>query len=78
MRKQQTITRHVNHTKSSHEDPTDNDKLLKWLQNKYGSDELGSVKATRGKRHQYLGMKLDYSTLKTLKLDTSEYIKRMI
>jgi hypothetical protein len=37
------------------------------MEKKYESKELGSVKATRGKKHQNLGMMLDYITPKTLK-----------
>jgi mRNA-degrading endonuclease RelE of RelBE toxin-antitoxin system len=45
---------------------------------KYGDDELGRVQATRGKIHNYLGITLDYSISKKLKLKLKDYIEKMI
>ena len=76
--KRHTITWHVDNLKSSHEDAKVNDKFHKWLDMKYGDDKLGRVRATRGKIHNYLGMTLDYSTSKKLKLSMKDYIEKMI
>ena len=38
-----------------------NDKLYERSDKKYGSDELGHVAATCGKRHDYLGTFLDHT-----------------
>ena len=73
--KRHTITWHVDDLKSSHEDAKVNDKFHKWLDVKYGDDKLGRVRATRGKIHNYLGMTLDYSTSKNLKLNMKDYIE---
>ena len=51
--KQHTIVWHVDDVKSSHIDSKVNDKFLKWLQVKYGSDNIGKVKVTTGKVHDY-------------------------
>ena len=59
--KQYTIVWHVDDVKSSHIDSRVNDKFLNWLQVKYGSNSIGKIKATRGKVHDYLAMKLYYS-----------------
>ena len=76
--KQYTIVWHVDDVKSSHIDSKVNDEFLKWLQMKYGSDNIGKVKATRGKVHDYLAMKLDYSEAGILKVDMTDYVKSMI
>jgi Reverse transcriptase (RNA-dependent DNA polymerase) len=76
--KRHTITWHVDDLKSSHEDAKVNDEFHKWLDMKYGGDKLGKVRATRGKVHNYLGMTLDYSTPKKLKLSMQDYIEKMI
>ena len=76
--KQHTIVWHVDDVKSSHIDSKVNDEFLKWLQMKYGSDNIGKVKATRGKVHDYLAMKLDYSETGILKVDMTDYVKSMI
>jgi hypothetical protein len=44
----------------------------------YGNSNLAPVKSTRGKVHDYLAMKLDFTTSNKLKVDMSEYVKNMI
>jgi Reverse transcriptase (RNA-dependent DNA polymerase) len=73
-----TITWHVDDLKSSHEDAKVNDEFHKWLDMKYGDAKLGRVRATRGKIHDYLGMTLDHSTSKKLKLKMQDFIEKMI
>ena len=55
--------------KSSHVDKKENDGFHQWAEVTYGSDELGSVKVTRGKKHDYLEMILDYSETGDLLVD---------
>jgi hypothetical protein len=76
--KQLTVTWHVDDLKSSHIDPRVNDTCIKWLEKKYGDPKIGKVKAHRGKRHDYLGMTLDYSTPGEVKVDMTDYVKGMI
>jgi hypothetical protein len=57
--KQLTVSWHVDDLKSSHVDPKANDEFIDWVKETYG--KIGEVKVTRGKIHEYLGMKLDYS-----------------
>ena len=59
--KQHTVTWHVDDLKSSHVDPKVNDEFFKWLEKTYGNPEIAPVKATRGKIHDYLAMKLDFT-----------------
>ena len=76
--KQHTITWHVDDLKSSHVDKSVNDEFKEWLDMKYASDGIGEVKAVRGKRHDYLGMILDYSVPGVLQVDMRPYVKSMI
>ena len=76
--KQHTVTWHVDDLKSSHVDPKVNDEFLGWLEKMYGDPKVAPVKATRGKIHDYLAMKLDYTTPENLKVDMTEYVKNMI
>jgi hypothetical protein len=46
--KQHTVTWHLDVFKSSHVDEKLNDQFVDWLKEKYGSDKIGEVKATRG------------------------------
>jgi hypothetical protein len=55
-----------------------NDKFYKWLEMAYRSEELGHVTTTRGPIHEYLVMKLDYSTPGVLKVDMMQYINTML
>ena len=76
--KQHTVTWHVDDVKASHEDFKVNDAFHKWCEDKYGSEELGHVTAVRGKRHDYLGVNLDFSEKGKLKVDMIYYIERMM
>jgi hypothetical protein len=55
-----------------------NDKFYECLETTYGSEELGHLTTTRGPIHEYLAMKLDYSTPGVLKVDMTEYIDTML
>ena len=67
--KQHTITFHVDDSKHAHVDRSVNDGFAKWLDAKHGDDEIGRSKAIRGKHHDHLGMKLDFSSKGKLKVD---------
>jgi Reverse transcriptase (RNA-dependent DNA polymerase) len=73
-----TVTWHVDNLKSSHVDPKVNNNFLQWLESTYGNAKLVPVKVTRGKIHDYLAMKLDYTTEGTLKIDMIDYVNNMV
>jgi hypothetical protein len=56
--KQQTVRFHVDDLMSSHMNPKISDDFKKWLNEKYES--YGVVKVTRGKIHDYLGIRFDF------------------
>ena len=72
------LTWHVDDIKASHVNPKVNTEFAKWAEDTYGSDELGHMKVTRGKRHDYLGMVLDYNDDEKLKVDMVYCIENMI
>jgi hypothetical protein len=76
--KQHTIAWHVDDIKSSHLFKKVNDEFLKWLEKTYGEDGIGTVKTTRGLKHDYLAMVLDFSVKGKLRLDMTEYIINMV
>jgi len=55
-----------------------NNCFMEWLDTKHGDNEIGRVKAVRGKHHDYLGMKLDFSTKVKLKFDVRHCIKDVV
>ncbi|KAL7568952.1 hypothetical protein ACA910_000696 [Epithemia clementina (nom. ined.)] len=73
---QHTILFHVDDLKCSHKNSRVNDDFAKWLEKTYGKH--GKVKVHRGKVHEYLGMKLDYSEKKKLKVDMRDYVTGML
>ena len=73
--KQQTVVFHVDDLKCSHVDKKVNSNFLNWLNQKYG--EYGEVKATRGKVHDYLSMKIDFSDKGKVKIDMTEYTEKI-
>ena len=74
--KQHTIRFHVDDLMCSHVDKKVNDKFEKWLNKKYGG--YGEVQCTRGKVHDYLGMKFDFSVDGYVSLDMCDYISAMV
>ena len=73
---QHTLLFHVDDLKSTHKDPKVNDQFDKWLQDNYGAH--GEVVIHRGKRHDYLGMELDYSVKGKVKINMTKYVENMI
>ena len=74
--KQHTLRFHVDDVMTSQVDKEINDEFLKWANEKYG--EIGKVKALRGKVHDYLGMKFDFSEKGKVKVSMNEYTQQMI
>jgi len=72
---QHTFVFHVDDLKSSHKDPKVNDDFSKWLEQ---TCETRESQNNRGKVHEYLGMKLDFSVKGKLKVDMHDYVKEML
>ena len=53
-------------------------EFLNWLKTTYANDGVGKVKTSRGNVHEYLGMKIDYSSQGEVKFNMSDYVKEMI
>ena len=75
---QQTVVFHVDDLKASCVNKEANDELIQFLKGKYEIEGLPALKATRGTRHDFLGMTLDFSTPKKVIVDMKEYVKEMI
>jgi hypothetical protein len=80
--KQCTIVWHVDDLKISHVDPKAVTTILDLLDARYGQEIVGGVRApitfTRGKKHDYLGMLLDYTESGVIKVDMREYLAKII
>ena len=73
--KQYTLTWHAYNIKVSNIDPKVSDKNYKWSEKTYQSEELGYAKVYYGKRHNYLGMILDYGIEGKFQVNMKYYIK---
>lgn len=73
---QHTIRFHVDDVASSHKNKLVNDKFLKWLNRKYGT--IKSVKASRGDKHKYLGMNVDFSKRGCVKFEQFAKVADMV
>jgi hypothetical protein len=69
-----TITWHVKDLKLSHRDETEVTKLNKWLKSIYGQD----MRVSRGKKHDYLGMDLEYTIPGEVEVTMVKYLKGVI
>ena len=74
--KQLTLTWHVDDVKASHVMKQVIDGFVEWIEMKYG--DVTKVTPSRGKRHDYLAMILDYSTPGVVKIDMTRYVKAMV
>ena len=74
--KQLTLTWHVDDVKASHVNAKVIDDLVEWCQKKYGG--VTKVTPSRGKKHDYLAIGLDYSTPGVVKIDMTGYVKSMV
>ena len=74
--KQMTVSWHVDDLKASHLDPKQMDGFVQWVKDTYG--KIGEVKVTRGKVHEYLGMKLDYTVPGQVTIDMIDYVESMV
>ena len=79
--KQLTITWHVDDLKISHVDEHVVTKLIEQLNDKYGKEACGKevpLTVKRGKKHEYLGMVLDYTTEGKVRVDMRDYLKKNV
>jgi hypothetical protein len=73
---QMTVSWYVDDLKISHTNPIIVDQFLHWVKETYG--KIGVIKTMRGKIHEYLGMKLDYSVKGQVIIDMVDYVESMI
>ena len=79
--KQQTIVWHVDDCKLSHIDPKVNDAFIEVLRDEYESifkDASGKMTVSRGKKHTYLGMQLDYAVPGQVSITMLGYIQEIL
>jgi len=74
--KQCTITWHVDDLKISHVDEQVVLSVIRQLNNKYG--KVSPLSYNIGKKHNYLGMLIDYSENGHVKIDMRDYITRIL
>jgi hypothetical protein len=73
---QMTVSWHVDDLKTSHKEAKVLEEFIDWVKLNYGT--IGEVKVTRGKIHEYLGMKLDYSIKGAVQIDMRDYVSYML
>ena len=74
--KQCTVGWHVDDLKISHQDSRVVDDILHQLNERYGKES--PLVVTRGRVHEYLGMKMDFSTTGKVILSMPEYITTLV
>jgi hypothetical protein len=79
--KQCTILFHVDDCKISHVESKVLDNTIAWLRRDYESifeDGSGEMKVHRGLVHKYLGMTLDFSTKRQVKISMTDYVSEIV
>lgn len=74
--KQHTVGWHVDDFILTHEDPSVNDGLISWFQEKYG--KLSPVTVNRGKIHEYLGMKFNFEHPGEVAVTMFDYVGKIV
>jgi hypothetical protein len=72
--KQFSITWYVDDLRLCHVDFKVVDEMLSWFESIYGED----MRVLRGKKHNYMGMDLDYSVPGKVRVTMVDYLKRVI
>ena len=75
---QLTVVWHVDDLKISHVDSKVVNDLIDWIRMKYEDVEIGKIKPSRGKVHDYLGMTLDFATKGVVKIKMLDYVSKML
>jgi hypothetical protein len=78
---QMTICFHVDDCKLSHRKTKVMDSMIKYLRQEYESifeDGSGTMTASRGKIHKYLGMTLDYTVCGQVKITMFDYVDEIL
>jgi hypothetical protein len=78
---QMTICFHVDDCKLSHRKKTVMDRMIGYLRQEYESifeDGSGAMTVSRGNIHKYLGMTLDYSVPRQVKITMLEYVNEIL
>lgn len=76
-----TICFHVDDCKISHMSPEVVECVIGWLRDEYESvfaDGSGKMKVARGKLHRYLGMTMDFTTPKIVKITMLDYVDDVV
>ena len=68
-----TLAWHVDNVKLSHLEPGEVTAMIDWMEATYGK-----MRVSRGKRHDYLGMVLDYSTPGEVQVSMSKYLEGVL
>ena len=79
--KQCTICFHVDDCKISHVKSKVNDNIIAWLRQEYESiftDGSGTIKVSRGRVNIYVGMTLDFTIDKVVKVTMISYVNEII
>ena len=71
-----TVSWHVDDLLISHKDPKVVERYINWLDKTYGN--IGQLKVVRGKVHDYLGCRLDFSVDGEVKIDMTAYVQSMV
>jgi hypothetical protein len=74
--KQCTIIWHVDDLKISHVDPLVLEEIIRKISERYGKED--PVTVNRGKTHDYLGMKIDFSEPGKVKITMEQFIENIL
>ena len=74
--KQITVLWHVDDLKILHVDTAEVTDLIKTINEEFGKE--APIMVSRGKVHDYLGMTLDFSVPKKVKINMVDYVEKML
>ena len=75
---QMTVVWHVDDMKVSHANPERVTEMINWVQECFAGDNIGKLKITRGKLHEFLGMTFNFNIKGEVKITMNDFITNIV
>ena len=73
-----TVVWHVDDMKVSHVNPEKVTEMIDWVQECFSGDNIGKLKITRGKLHEFLGMTFNFKIKGEGKITMNDFVTNII
>ena len=75
---QMTVVWHEEDMKVSHANPAIVTDLIKWVQGCFDGDNIGKLRITRGKKHEFFGMSFNFTKKGEVKITMDDFVTNIV